>query len=154
MSNQDDLAARTLTLVRNIDAPLALVWQAWTEAQHIAQWWGPKGMQTQVVSHEFRQGGDWVYAMTMPDGNQFLADGVYIEIITEQLIRTTANFKPMTEGVELIAKFEAQGAATKFTFSVVHETQEYCKQQEDMGFMNGWGSTFDRLVEYVTKDKA
>ena len=55
----------------------------------------------------------------------------------------------MTEGVELHATFEEQGNKTKFVFSVVHPTEEYCKQQEEMGFYNGWGSAFERLDALV-----
>jgi uncharacterized protein YndB with AHSA1/START domain len=51
----------------------------------------------------------------------------------------------MTENVELQTYFEADGDKTKLTFSVIHETPEYCKQQEEMGFYNGWGSALDRL---------
>jgi uncharacterized protein YndB with AHSA1/START domain len=51
----------------------------------------------------------------------------------------------MTEGVELHVLFEAYGGKTNFTFSVVHATEDYAKQQEKMGFYNGWGSAFTRM---------
>jgi len=81
----------------------------------------------------------------MPDGSEFISEGTYKEIVDMEKIITSADFKPMTENVELQAYFEAQGDKTKFTFSVVHETEAYCKQQEQMGFYNGWGSALDRL---------
>ena len=55
----------------------------------------------------------------------------------------------MTEGVVLEVLLEAEGEQTHFTFNVVHPSEEYCKQQEAMGFYNGWGSTFDRLAELL-----
>lgn len=140
---------RTLTLERTFDAPLALVWEAWTQPEHIAQWWGPKGMETKILEHEFKVGGSWKYAMTMPDGNQFIADGVYKEIVPMERVISTANFKPMTEGVEIQTILKADGDKTHMTFNCVHETEEYCKQQEQMGFYNGWGSVFDRLREFL-----
>ncbi len=140
---------RTLTLERTFDAPLELVWEAWTQPEHVAQWWGPKGMETTVLEHNFTVGGQWKYLMKMPDGSEFLADGVYSEIVEYQKVVSTANFKPMTENVEIHAIFEAAGEQTKFTFHCVHETEAYCKQQEEMGFYNGWGSVFDRLAEFV-----
>lgn len=142
---------RTLTLERTFNAPLDLVWEAWTQPEHIANWWGPKGMQTKVLQHEFKEGGNWKYAMIMQDGSEFIADGIYKEIVPKARIISTANFKPMTEGVEIQALFEANGNTTKFTFHCVHETEEYCKQQEQMGFYNGWGSVFDRLSEFVSQ---
>ena len=150
MNDIHDLKDRTLTIERTFKAPISLVWQAWTQAEHIAQWWGPPGMETQVIDHDFRVGGRWKYTMQMPNGMDFISEGVYTEIIELQKIVSTANFKPMTEGVELQMLFEDQGANTKFTFHVVHSSAEYCKQQEAMGFYNGWGSTFTRLDDYLS----
>jgi uncharacterized protein YndB with AHSA1/START domain len=149
MSKPYETNNRTLTLKRTFNAPIALVWQAWTQPEHIAQWWGPKGMETKVAEHDFKVGGQWKYVMLMPDGNEFIGEGIYSEIIELEKIVTSANFKPMTEGVELQVLLEAHGDQTQFTFNVVHPTEAYCKQQEQMGFYNGWGSTFDRLEDYI-----
>ncbi|AXT49944.1 activator of HSP90 ATPase [Aquimarina sp. BL5] len=146
MSNLNN---RTLSLKRTFNAPIKLVWEAWSQSEHIAQWWGPKGMETKIIEHNFSEGGTWKYAMLMPDGNEFIADGIYTEIVAFQKIISSANFKPMTEGVEIQALFEEDGDKTNFTFNVVHATEEYCQQQEKMGFMNGWGSVFDRLGVFV-----
>ena len=140
---------RTLTLKRTFNAPIKLVWKAWTQPEHVINWWGPKGMKIEVVEHDFRVGGKWKYVMPMPDGNEFISDGEYLEIVEFKKIITTANFKPMTEGVEIQALFEENGVKTNFTFNVVHPTEEYCKQQEKMSFYNGWGSAFDRLESFV-----
>ena len=148
----NDTSNRTLSLKRTFNAPIKLVWEAWTQPEHIALWWGPKGMNTKVIEHDFRVGGKWKYIMLMPDGKEFIADGVYSEIVELQKIVTTANFKPMTEGVEMHALFEENGDKTNFTFHVVHPTEEYCKQQEEMGFYNGWGSVFNRLDESLQKE--
>jgi uncharacterized protein YndB with AHSA1/START domain len=145
----NDSSNRTVTIERTFNAPLKLVWEAWTNPEHIAAWWGPKGMAVNVIEHDFRVGGQWKYSMPMPDGNEFISDGVYSAIIELAKIVTSANFRPMTEGVEIHALFEENGDKTNFTFSVVHETEAYCKQQEQMGIYNGWGSAFDRLGGFV-----
>ncbi|MEM6813048.1 MAG: SRPBCC domain-containing protein [Bacteroidota bacterium] len=145
MNKTNDLTNRTLTLERTFNAPIDLVWEAWTQPEHVAKWWAPHGMDLEVIEHDFSVGGKWKYAMPMPDGNQFISEGVYSEIVPQKKIVTTADFKPMTEGVELHIQFEKDGNQTKFTFSVIHKTEEYCKQQEEMGFYNGWGSAFERL---------
>ena len=148
----DDLKKRTLTLKRVLNAPVSLVWEAWTQPEHIANWWGPKGMTTKIITHEFKVGGHWKYSMQMPDGNEFIADGIYSEIVEFEKIISSANFKPMTEGVEIQALFEKDGDKTNFTFNVVHPTEAYCQQQEKMGFMNGWGSVFDRLEIHLSSE--
>lgn len=142
-------ANRTLTIERTFNAPIDLVWSAWTSAEHIVKWWGPKGMQTKVEAHELKVGGRWKYVMQMPDGSDFIAEGQYKEIKAPTKLVTTADFKPMTEGVTLEVLLEAKGDKTHFVFNVIHPSQEYCKQQEAMGFYNGWGSTFDRLEELL-----
>jgi len=146
----NELSQRTLVIKKTFNAPIKLVWEAWTQPEHIVQWWAPKGMTIKVIEHDFKIGGKWKYVMPMPDGNEFISDGEYLEIVEFQKIFTTANFKPMTEGVEIHVLFEENGDKTNFTFSVIHPTEEYCKEQEKMGFYNGWGSAFDRLETLVT----
>lgn len=147
MSNSEN---KTVRIKKTLNAPIKLVWEAWTKDEHITQWWGPKGMNTKVIEHDFRVGGIWKYSMEMPDGNEFISDGVYTEIIEYQKIVSIANFKPMTEGVEIQAIFEEDGDQTLFTFNIIHPTEEYKIQQEKMGILNGWGSVFDRLEKFVS----
>ena len=70
--HNSDQQARTITMKRTFNAPIQLVWEAWTQPEHIAQWWGPKGMKTKVIAHDFRVGGKWEYTMLMPDGKEFI----------------------------------------------------------------------------------
>lgn len=154
MSQPNDLSSRTLTIKKVLEAPIQLVWDAWSQPEHIVHWWGPPGMETTINKHEFKVGGEWNYSMTMPDGNVFVGEGVYTEIVELEKIISEANFRPMTEGVELQSLFEEDGDKTIFIFNVVHATEEYCKQQEKMGFYNGWGSVFNRLHEYLRGQSA
>lgn len=146
MSNADN---RTLTIERTLNAPIKLVWDAWTQADHIAKWWAPKGMKLNVITHDFQVGGYWKYGMIMPNGGEFIAEGTYSAIEEMKKIITSADFKPMTVGVEIQALFKENGDQTHFTFHVVHPTEAYCKQQEEMGSMNGWGSVFNALEELL-----
>lgn len=150
MSKLDEAKNRTLSIKKVFNAPIKLVWEAWTNPDHVIQWWAPKGMKINVMQHNFKVGGKWKYSMPMPDGNMFISEGKYLEIEPQNKIVTTADFKPMTEGVELHVVFEADGDKTKFTFSVVHATEDYAKQQEQMGFYNGWGSALNRLETLLT----
>lgn len=150
MNQTSEMTNRTLTLKRTFNAPIKLVWEAWTQPEHVALWWGPKGMEVKVVEHDFRVGGNWKYTMEMPNGSEFISDGVYSVIVELKKIFSSANFKPMTEGVEIQALFEENGDKTNFIFNCVHATEEYCKQQEQMGFYNGWGSVFNGLEAYVS----
>ena len=150
MNKENDKKNRTLSITKVFDAPIKTVWEAWTNPDNVIQWWAPPGMKIEIIEHNFKVGGKWKYSMPMPDGNLFISEGTYIEIEPLKKIITTADFKPMTEGVELHVLFEVDGGKTNFTFSVVHATEEYCKQQEKMGFYNGWGSAFKRLETLLT----
>jgi uncharacterized protein YndB with AHSA1/START domain len=145
-----DLSKRTLTIKRTFNAPIELVWEAWTQPEHVAKWWAPKGMTIKVVEHNFKVGGKWHYTMPMPDGSEFVSYGVYSVIAELEKIFSSANFIPMTEGVEIQALFERNGDKTDFTFNCIHPTEEYRNQQEKMGFFKGWGSTFERLDAFLT----
>lgn len=149
MNEMNDLEKRTLKLARVFNAPIDLVWKAWTQPAHIAQWWGPKGTKTTIVKHNFVENGEWRFSMPMPNGNEFISFGTYSTINEPTLIETSANFIPMTEGVTLVAQFEDKGSQTGFVFKVIHPTEAYCKQQEEMGFYNGWGSVFEGLNGYL-----
>jgi len=145
----NEAANRTLTIEKTLNAPIKLVWEAWAQPEHIACWWGPKGMEVKIVEHDFKVGGLWKYAMLMPNGNEFISEGKYSAIAELEKIISSASFKPMTIGVEIQALFQEHGDKTNFTFNCVHPTEEYCKQQEKMGFYNGWSSAFNRLENYV-----
>jgi len=149
--SKDDVSNRTITIEKKLEAPIDLVWEAWTDPQHIANWWAPQGMSMEVVTFEFKVGGAWKYTMPMSDGKQFISEGIFKEIVAKEKIVTSADFKPMTEGVELQISFLADGDKTQLHFSVIHPTEEYCRQQEKLGIYNGWGSAFERLSERLEK---
>ena len=56
-----DLKNRTLTLEKIFDAPLELVWEAWTSPDHIVQWWAPQGMDLKIIANDFKVGGKWKF---------------------------------------------------------------------------------------------
>lgn len=151
MPSEDDFLKRTVTIERVFNAPIDLVWEAWTNPEHIIKWWNPKGSETIIEMHEFKVGGAWKYSMLMPNGQPFIAEGKYIEIEHHQKICSKADFKPMTQGVEIQSLFKAMGDKTGFVFNVVHPTEEYKLRQERMGIQNGWGSVFNRLEELLTE---
>ena len=151
MNNQNDLSARTLTIKRSYDAPIHLVWEAWTNPEHISKWWGPPGVETTIIEHDFRVGGQWHYKMPMPNGHEFHSDGIYSVIVDLEKIYSSANFRPMTEGVEIQSRFSTNGQKTDHTFHCIHPSAEYCKQQEQMGFYKGWNSVFDNLDRFLNR---
>jgi len=149
MTDDNDFLKRTVKIEKTLNAPIELVWEAWTVPEHIVQWWNPRGSDTKIEKHEFKVGGEWKYSMLMPNGHPFIAEGTYLEIIHHELIRSKADFKPMTEGVEIQSVFKSDNNKTLFSFYVIHPTEAYKIQQENMGIKNGWGSVFERLETFL-----
>ena len=54
-ANVTNLATRELTITRVLDAPRSLVFRMWTEAKHMARWWGPKGFTNPVCEVDARR---------------------------------------------------------------------------------------------------
>jgi PhnB protein len=59
---------RKINVVREFEAPLPLVWAAWTESELLDQWWAPKPWQAKTKRMDFSEGGYWLYAMMGPEG--------------------------------------------------------------------------------------
>ena len=68
------------TLTRVFDAPRDIVFKAWSDAEALAQWWGPKGFGMEVATLDFRPGGWFHYSMKSPDGKLMWGKFVYGEI--------------------------------------------------------------------------
>src|SRR5262249_26112362 len=64
-------ADREMVISRLIDAPRELVFEAFTDVQHLSRWWGPEGFTTTTRSFEFRAGGAWDFVMHGPDGTDY-----------------------------------------------------------------------------------
>ncbi|HET9825420.1 MAG TPA: SRPBCC domain-containing protein, partial [Chitinophagaceae bacterium] len=62
-----DKATATIHITREFAADLDLVWDAWTKAEMLDQWMGPKPWRAQTKEMDFREGGRWLYAMISPE---------------------------------------------------------------------------------------
>src|SRR3972149_4696907 len=70
-----------LILTRIFDAPRELVFEAWTDPKHVAQWWGPNGFTNTIHEMNVRPGGVWRFVMHGPDGVDYPNKIVYDEIV-------------------------------------------------------------------------
>ena len=75
-----------VVITRRLDAPRALVWKAWTEPKHMAEWWGPKSFTNPVCDMDVRPGGAWRIVMRGPDGAEYPLKGVYREVVEPRLL--------------------------------------------------------------------
>jgi uncharacterized protein YndB with AHSA1/START domain len=77
-----------IIMSRTFDAPLELVWKVWTQAEHVAYWFGPRE-DNEVVEYDVRTGGKWRIVSTMADGTQVVFLGTYLAVEPTSMIRNT-----------------------------------------------------------------
>lgn len=78
-----DFEKITFQAKRAFDAPLSVVWRAYTEKELLDQWWAPKPWKTETISMDFRPGGKWEYEMVGPNGERHRAMQIFHEIVFE-----------------------------------------------------------------------
>ena len=71
MTTDPALAARSIVTTRLVDAPRDLVFEAWSDVEHLKHWWGPNGFTTTTSEFDFRPGGVWRFVMHGPDGTDY-----------------------------------------------------------------------------------
>src|SRR6478735_9009341 len=74
-------ANRELRITRTFKAPIELMWEVWTDPEHIANWWGPNGFTTTIHKMNIEEGGEWNLTLHGPDGTNYPNHSIYKEII-------------------------------------------------------------------------
>src|SRR5689334_7920217 len=112
------VAEREITLVRTLDAPRELVFAMWTDAKHLAQWWGPHTYTAPVCEADPREGGKIMIHMRALNGDTHVMEGVYVEIVPHQRIvfatSVDADGARILEGHNVVT-FEESGGKTRLT---------------------------------------
>lgn len=80
ISFEKDLANKQLHVVREFNAPIEKVWRAWTEAEILDKWWGPRPWNAVTKIMDFKAGGQWLYAMVGPAGEKHWSHISFINI--------------------------------------------------------------------------
>lgn len=75
---------KTIHVKREFNTNLELVWKAWTTAELLDQWWGPKPWHVETKTMDFRENGFWLYAMVGPEGDRQWCRANYISIVKEK----------------------------------------------------------------------
>ena len=144
-------AAAELVISRVFDAPRSLVFKAWTEPEHLARWWGPKGFTLVDCEMDVRPGGAWFRRMRSPEGAEYIKRGIYREIAApERLVFTYVNEDADgTLGPETMVTvtFEDVGARTRLTLH--HAGFDTIPSRH--AHEGGWTSALERFTEYLAQ---
>ena len=147
------MAERELTLTRIFAAPRALVFQAWTEPQRVARWWGPTGFTNPVCELDLRPGGTIRIVMRAPDGTDYPMTGVFREIVVPERLVFTNNAvdaagKTLLEGLTTVTFAEHEGK-TKLVLKTRAVAVAAAAARFLDGMEEGWTQSLERLGEFV-----
>jgi uncharacterized protein YndB with AHSA1/START domain len=156
---------------RTLDAPRALVWKVWTEPEHLAQWWGPKGCTIRVAKLDVRPGGMFHYAMAYQPGQDMWGRFVYREVEAPERLVYVSSFSDAEGGItrapfpqlrdtfplEILNTLTLAEDGGKTTLTLrghpLNATEEERKTYRGMfgSMQQGFTGTFDQLAAYLAK---
>ncbi len=146
----------TLLVTRTFNAPLSLVWSAWTQQELLDQWWAPKPWITKTKSMDFSEGGLWLYAMCGPEGEIHWCRIDY-KTITKEVNFTAKdafcdeNGTPNTEipGMNWSNTFSPTGDTTDVSVEITFVNETALEQIIEMGFKEGFTMAHGNLDELL-----
>jgi len=142
-----------LRITRVYDAPVKAVWDAWTDPEQVAQWWGPRGFTITTHSKDLRPGGHWTYTMHGPDGVDYPNSTKYFEVEPERkLVYDHGANDDRPPLFRVTALFSESRGKTTMDMTMTLATPEAAEEIRKMVKKAGGESTWDRLAEYLEKE--
>ena len=151
-----DKNKKTVFVDREFDAELTLVWDAFTVAEILDQWWAPKPFTSKTISMNFKVGGRRFYAMVSAEGQE-----LNYSVQTYTAISPKTNFKfvsvfadkdenPFPPGSDWSLTFSEVNGITKVSISIYNESLERMEKMIEMGFKEGFTATLNELSNLLT----
>ncbi len=147
-----DSNRRAIVGVREYDAPRDLVFAAFTDPRHLAQWWGPNGFTTTTHSFDMRPGGVWRHVMHGPDGRDYQNRITYEEVVPPERLVYRLGDGEDVEPVQFrqTITFEDLGGRTRIIWrSDFPSAAERDRVIKEYGADTGVVQTMSRLADYV-----
>jgi uncharacterized protein YndB with AHSA1/START domain len=153
MAAKDGAAAeageREIVITRVFDAPRELVFQMWTDPEHVAKWWGPKGFTSTIYEMDVKEGGVWRFVMHGPDGTDYKNLVIYDEIVKPERLVYSHVSGPR---FQMTVTFAERGGKTELTARMIFESAaERARVIKEFGALEGLSQTIGRLAEYLTE---
>jgi uncharacterized protein YndB with AHSA1/START domain len=141
---------REVVMTRVVDARRSLVWEAWTNPEHVHNWLlGPEGWTMPVCEIDLRPGGTWHFVWRQSDGTEMEMRGEYREIAPpERLVSTESWGGDWPETLNTLVLSEEDGKTT-ITQTTLYPSKEARDAALQTGMTDGASVTFDRLAQYL-----
>jgi uncharacterized protein YndB with AHSA1/START domain len=147
-------ADREIVNTRVFDAPRELVYEAFTNPKHVAQWWGPRGFTNTIHEMDVRPGGVWRLTMHGPDGTDYPNRIDFIEVVkAERLVYTHGDgLEDGRNHFHVTVTFTEEGGKTTLTMRSIFPTaEERDHVVREYGAIEGGRETLARLAEYLPR---
>ena len=137
---------RELLITRTLNAPAELVWEAFTNPEHVTNWWGPNGFTNTIYTMDLRPGGLWELVMHGPDGTDYKNKSIYKEIVVNKRI-VFNHFNPdFTTTIE----FEEQGEQTHLRWHMLFDSvEEFIQVVKTFKADEGLKQNIEKLIVYL-----
>jgi uncharacterized protein YndB with AHSA1/START domain len=144
-----DKATKTVSITREFDADLSLVWAAFTQSELLDQWVAPKPFTAKTKYMDFKVGGRRFYAMVSPEGQELWAIQTYTSITPKTNFKLFNAFADADENPELPGSdwdysFSEQNGITKVHITVFNESLDRMERLLD-GFRQGFTASLENL---------
>ena len=151
-----DLANKKIKVVREFEAPVELVWKAWTDAKMLDKWWAPKPWKAVTKSMDFKTGGQWQYYMQGPNGERQYCRIDYTAITPNKFYSGKDAFcdengnvvKDMPSTVWKV-EFNKSDDGTRVNIELTFGSQADLEKIVEMGFEQGFADAHKNLDEVL-----
>jgi uncharacterized glyoxalase superfamily protein PhnB/uncharacterized protein YndB with AHSA1/START domain len=144
---ENNTADREIKISRLFNAPIELVWEVWTNPEHIRNWWGPNGFTNTIHLMDVKKGGEWNLTMHGPDGTDFKNKSIFKEIVPlKRIVYEHISSPKFLATVE----FESQGDKTFINWQMLFETKEqFIQVVKTFKADEGLKQNIDKLNHYL-----
>lgn len=151
-------ASNKLLVEREFDAPIEKVWNAWTDSKILDLWWAPKPWKARTKTMNFTEGGNWLYAMVGPEGEEHWATMDFKTIdapnrFTGEDAFSDENGNKVTDppGMKWDVKFNSSNGGTKVQVDITFASEADLQKIVEMGFKEGFTAAHGNLDELLAK---
>jgi uncharacterized protein YndB with AHSA1/START domain len=147
-------SGREVAFSRLIAAPVALVWDIWSEVRHLHEWFGPAGFTTTTQEFAFAPGGVWRFTMHGPDGTDYPNRIVFRTIEPKTRIVYANSWDRPDAPLEftVVVTFAAEGGGTRLILHMTFANDAAMQTAvERYGVLRGGTETFERIAGYLER---